>query len=1399
MKQFYDAFISYGREDSKAFAIKLHEKLTAQGLNIWFDQEDIPLAVDFQEQINSGIEKAHNFIFIIAPHSVNSEYCRQEINQANKYNKRIIPLLHVEEISQETWLSRKPNRTQDDWQEHQSQGRHSIHTNMHPTIGKINWVYCQENINDFTTSFEGIINALSKHQEYVENHTKFLVQALDWLRNQKQRNYLLIGEERQAAEKWLKHRFVESQSPCVPTDLHCEFICESIKNANNLMTQVFLSASEKDNGIKEKIGKTLMHEGFTIWTNQTDIKTGTAFEKEIQKGIEGADNFVYLISSDTLESQYCRQEFAYAAANNKRIIPLRIQETDDKLIPSQLQELQRIEITDSEDEENYRCGIDELLKELKSASYYYKEHKVLLVKALKWHKNNRNPSLLLRGYNLQHFETWLKVAKQSQDYPPLPLQEEFITESLQQPQVSSLEVFISYSRADSDFARKLNEALLDVGKLTWFDQESIASGADFEQEIDRGIESSDNFLFIISPKSVNSVFCAKEVEYAQSLNKRIVTVVCQTVPTEQLHPVLAKIQWIDFNQHGGDFSANFPQLVRTIDTDREHVHSHTKWSQKAREWSQRDKTTDLLLRGSEFLLAHNWLEKTEQEHKQPTATDLQKEFIVASHKAMQAEEQAEQRRQTQILQLRLQKFYSGVVTIGLIVVSAFGLIALYAYRNAKINEIEVTSLSSKALFASQKKLDALIEAIKAKQKLEQEKFVLRIGRDSQNHVDQALQQVVFAIKEYNRLSGHYGAVLGVAFSPDGELIASGSTDNRIILWKRDGTLLKILEGHQGSVNAVAFSPDSQLIASASKDQTVKLWKQDGTFLRTFKGSEDFNDIAFSPDGQQIAAASADQTVKIWQWDGNQSTAIATLKGDNQEGASFNSVAFSPDNQLIAAGSADKTIKIWQRDGSFVTSLKGHSAQVYGVAFSPDSQLIASASEDKTIKIWQRDGKLLKTLQGHEVPVWDIAFSPDGQKIVSASADQNFQLWQIDRQVDGRVDGSFLMNFRGHSDLVTAVGFSRDGKFIVSGSEDNTVRLWNHKNSLLKKLFGHENWVKAVAFSPDGKLIASGSIDKTVKIWQKKDGEKFELLRTLKGDEGHRDEVNAVAFSPDEDEDDQLIASASVDQTVKIWQRDGTLLRTLDGPDGHSDEVNAVAFSPDGKLIASGSIDQTVKIWQRDGKLLRTLDGLDGHSDGVNAVVFSPDGQLVISGSGDNTIKIWQRDGKLLKTLLGHKSPVFTLDISPDGQLIISGSADNTVKLWNIDGRLLETREDHSDSVLGVKFWQNSEMTIIGSASVDKTIKLWQWDGNKVILIRPETLMGHSAAVASIDFSPDGKTLASGSNDRTVILWTKEDELSSNDLLVHGCEWARDYLKNNLKIDKSDRSLCDKIELPDHQN
>ena len=246
MKTFFDAFISYGRADSLAFGRKLYDRLREQGLNIWFDQNDIPLGVDFQNQIDDGIDKADNFLFIIAPHSINSPYCGKEIELAIRRNKRIIPLLHVEQIDRDIWQQRKPLGTDEEWSAYKVKGLHSSFNNMHPAIGKINWVYFREGIDDFEKSLAGLTELLNRHSDYVDRHTQILAKALEWERHQKQHSYLLIANEKQQAESWLKIRFKDEQAPCLPTDLHSEYITESIKNANNLMTQVFVSYADED-------------------------------------------------------------------------------------------------------------------------------------------------------------------------------------------------------------------------------------------------------------------------------------------------------------------------------------------------------------------------------------------------------------------------------------------------------------------------------------------------------------------------------------------------------------------------------------------------------------------------------------------------------------------------------------------------------------------------------------------------------------------------------------------------------------------------------------------------------------------------------------------------------------------------------------------------------------------------------------------------------------------------------------------------------------------------------------------------------------------------------------------------------------------------------------------------
>jgi WD40 repeat protein len=1374
MKKFCDAFISYGRADSKAFATKLHARLLEEGFKVWFDQNDIPLGVDFQNQIDDGIEKAHNFLFLIAPHSVNSPYCGKEIELALKRNKPIIPLLHVEQITQETWQQRNPNGTVQEWEAYKQKGLHSSFANMHPAISKINWVYFREGIDDFEKSCSGLINLLRSHTDYVQQHTQFLTNALEWERHQKQTSYLLTGEERQKAEAWLKIRFKDEQPPCVPTDLHCEYITESIKNANNLMTQVFLSYADEDRATMEKIRHSLRRESITVWTNRTDIQTGEAFDEAIKRGIEQADNLVFLLSPDSLNSRYCQLEFDLAISLHKRIIPLLVRETDSMQVSSMLRELQYIDLTDNVKEDDYTLDESQLLKILHEDAAYYNEHKILLTKALKWKRQHENPSILLRGYNLRSAEAWLKVALKRPQHPPIPLQAEFIAESLRQPPAESLDVFVSYSRADSDFARKLNDSLQMQGKTTWFDQESIASGSDFQQEIYRGIKACDNFLFILSPRSVNSPYCKDEVEYAASLNKRFVTVLHREVNPSDLHPELAKVQWIDFNQNHRDFNVNFNQLVRTLDTDREHVHSHTKWLQRAIEWDFKDKSADLLLRGSEFAIAQNWLHQTEQHKKQPALTVLQKAFIEASKNAIVAAEDAEKRRQAEMLRLqeertkevearlaeqkksaKRQKFLLGTVTIALVVTFGVSVLAVNERKKAETAQkgsINSVSRFSFALSEAGQKFEALIEAIRAGRQVQKEPH---INSDSliRTRTWAALQAAIYgqAFRERNRLSGHTAWVNRVVWSPDSKTLATASSDKTIKLWSVEGKELSTLKGHTDWVWGIAWSPDGKTLATTSKDKTVKLWSLQGKELSTLTGHTDWvRSVSFSPDGKTIATASSDKTIKLWSMQGKQ---LSTLKGHTEW---VRSVSFSPDGKTLASASGDKTIKLWSVQGKQLSTLKGHTEWVNSVVWSPDGKTLASASGDQTIKLWSVQGKEISTLNGHTDWVAGVVWSPDGKTLASASGDKTLKLWSA--------QGKELSTLKGHTDEVNSVVWSPDGKTLASASDDKTVKLWSFDG---KQLQGHTDGVNSVVWSPDGKTIATGSSDKTVKLWNLEGKE----LSTLNG---HTDGVNSINWSPD----GKTIATASKDKTVKLWSLKGKELLTLTG---HTDWVWGVSFSPDGKMIATASKDKTAKLWSVQGNELLTFKG---HNNEVSRVIWSPDGKTIATASGDKTVKLWNLEGKELSTLNGHTSWVNNVVWSPDGKIIASAGDDKTVKLWNLERKELSTLNGHTDWVWGLSFSPDGKT--LATSSKDKTIKLWSLQGKEL-----STLKGHTDGVNNVVWSPDGKTIASASNDKTVIVWKLED-LQFNKLLQNACSWVGDYLKYNSELDKSDKQLCDGI-------
>jgi WD40 repeat protein len=302
-------------------------------------------------------------------------------------------------------------------------------------------------------------------------------------------------------------------------------------------------------------------------------------------------------------------------------------------------------------------------------------------------------------------------------------------------------------------------------------------------------------------------------------------------------------------------------------------------------------------------------------------------------------------------------------------------------------------------------------------------------------------------------------------------------------------LIQTLAGHTACVRGIAFSPDGNTLASGSLDTTIKLWDvHSGVLENTLRGKcFDIYSVSFSPDGNLLAGGEK-YYHKIQLWDINSGTLKTTLgyKLSAQLKSMFslaaetvNSIAFSPDGNTLASGSSDNTIKFWDvRSETLKTTRNGHSGLVWCVAFSPDGTLLASGGNDRTIKLWEpHDGTLKTTLQGHEDWVFSVAFSPDGITLASGSADKTIKLWDVR-------SGTLISTLRGQNSPIHSVAFSPDGTLLASGSNNKTIKLWDVRLGTQKStLQGHTDSVKSVAFSPDGTLLASGSDDKTIKLWR----------------------------------------------------------------------------------------------------------------------------------------------------------------------------------------------------------------------------------------------------------------------------------------------------------------------------
>ena len=229
----------------------------------------------------------------------------------------------------------------------------------------------------------------------------------------------------------------------------------------------------------------------------------------------------------------------------------------------------------------------------------------------------------------------------------------------------SEEVFISYSRKDKEFVRRLDEELKRRDREAWVDWEGIPPGDTWEKTIYGAIEATHTFIFVLTPDSIASEVCGKEIAHAAANNKRLVPIVHRDVAADRVPKSLGELNWI-FCRESDDFEEATDTLIRALDTDLKWVRAHTRLLTRAIEWDANGRNNSFVLRGEDLRSAERWLaEAGAQKERQPTA--LQTEYIIASRKAA----------------ARRQRITLGAVTFGLVVAIVLAVVAFFAEAKAK--------------------------------------------------------------------------------------------------------------------------------------------------------------------------------------------------------------------------------------------------------------------------------------------------------------------------------------------------------------------------------------------------------------------------------------------------------------------------------------------------------------------------------------------------------------------------------------------------------------------------------------------------------------------------------------------------------------------------------------------
>jgi WD40 repeat protein len=909
------------------------------------------------------------------------------------------------------------------------------------------------------------------------------------------------------------------------------------------------------------------------------------------------------------------------------------------------------------------------------------------------------------------------------------------------------DVFISYSRRDSDYVRRLQRDLESRGKDVWVDVEAIRDAEVFPDALRRAIEGSDAFVFVISPDSVQSQFCEQEVTHALELNKRIVPLALREVPDADIPEEIRFRNWIPVDgEH--PFEAGVDRLVSALETDLEWEHQHTRLTVKALEWDGSARDRSFLLRGSELSGAELWLAAGAD--KDPGPSGVEQEYLLAARAAAS-------RRQRGLVGASLAV---AAVSVGLLI---FALIsrsqAISARNTARAQALTAKSRALAAESQTQLAVDPersvlLASAAVRTSPTSDALFALRAALDA--------SPIRYRLADAGLQSCSPGLALSptVAFSPNGQRVAEGVCGGTVVIADaRTGTVIRRVH-ISAPAAAIAYNGTGSLLAIAGGGRIVLVDPANGVIRDQSPSLHEIasSRVIFSPVAPEVAFG-GEGGVTLWNFHTGAIRQLALTPGQRppsvlsggppprpagrrpRGGFSLlpppNALSFSPDGRLLAValpaslpGAPGLLVLDVTRDRILARSANAADS----VEFSPDGHELAVAeTQSPNGRIVIRDPRTLALrrtlvrLPGVEASA--VAFSPDGSRVLYGGFDGTAGLVSA-------ASGQPLVSYLGQTAAISEVAFSPDGRLAATASQDGTLRVWRATGLALSTTDVGGNIVDMRPV-PGGFVTLDqpgGKAGVVVEEWAA-DGRAQAPSLTL----SRSANVNAMFISRD-GLLAGLIGAPAQRVPVTIWNiAQRRVIATV--PPSLPPSGGEPAFSPDGKLLALskpfggaqgiGSGFGLVDV--RTGRF-RIL----GHStceEGWRGYTFGRNEDLVAAGSFCGEVSVWNvASGKQLWRSFSIGGELASLAFSPDGTRLAAASWNSTITVLDVrTGRLIALLTDHTRGVTDVAY--SPDGRYLASASLDDTVRIW--DAHTLTLLR---VIRHPDAVYGVAFTADSQDI-----------------------------------------------------------